>query len=183
MADTKVINFCGGPGVGKTLMAALTFGKMKLLGKKVEYVQEYAKKLVWSNDMLKFRDQYYVSIKQFELLKSVVEHVDYIVMDGSLFLGLYYNRYYIHSTSNVEKTEGIILDCYNQFDNINIYIERNKKIEYETIGRVQNYEEAVAVDVGLLNILSEYNISYKTFKSSEDEINNIINYILGNVNG
>lgn len=180
MYKTKVINFLGGPGVGKTLMAALTFGKMKLLGKKVEYVQEYAKKLVWLNDMFRFNDQYYISIKQFELLKSVAPHVDYIIMDGSLLLGLYYNRYYIHNTSNVEKTEHIIVDCYNQFDNINIRIERNKQIEYETIGRVQNYEEAIAVDEGLLNIFKEYDIPYESFESSEKEVNNILNYILGN---
>jgi len=30
MYNTKVINFLGGPGAGKTLMAAFTFGKMKL---------------------------------------------------------------------------------------------------------------------------------------------------------
>ena len=177
--NTKVINFIAGPGAGKTLMAALVFGKMKLLGEKVEYIQEYAKKLVWLNDMFRFNDQYYVNIKQFELLKSVVGHVDYIVTDSSLLLGMYYNRYYIHNISNVDKTEHIIFDCYKQFNNINIYLKRNKKAEYETIGRVQNYEEALAADRGSLRILGEYDIQYKTFESSEKEVNNIVNYILG----
>ena len=179
MCNAKVINFLGGPGVGKTLMAAITFGKMKLLGKKVEYIQEYAKKLVWLNDMFRFNDQYYVSIRQFEVLKSVVEHVDYIVTDGPILHGLYYNRHNVDNTSNVEKTEKIIIDCYNKFNNINIYIKRNKKIEYETIGRIQTYKEAMAVDTGLLKLFNEFNIPFKKFKSSEKEIDNILNYILG----
>lgn len=180
---TKVVNFLGGPGVGKTLVAAFTFGRMKLLGLGVEYVQEYAKKLVWLNDMFKFNDQYYMSIKQFELLKSIDGQVDYIIMDSSLLLGLYYNRYYIHSISSGEKAENIIIDCYNQFDNINIYIKRNIKSTYETVGRVQTYEEAVEVDAGVLKLLEEYKIPYKKFESTEEEVNNIINYILGNQNG
>ncbi len=47
---TYIINFIGGPGIGKTTLSALIFAKLKLHENKyvVELVQEYAKTLVWS---------------------------------------------------------------------------------------------------------------------------------------
>ena len=44
---TYIINLLGGPGCGKSTIAALIFAKLKLHEKKysVEYVQEYAKYL------------------------------------------------------------------------------------------------------------------------------------------
>lgn len=178
MSKTKIVNILGGPGVGKTLVAALVFGNMKLLGEKVEYVQEYAKKLVWLNDIDRLNDQYYVSCRQFSVLTSVVGCVDYIITDGPLLHGIYYNRNNADNMSNVEKTEKHIIGCHNKFDNINIYIERNKKVKYETAGRIQTYNGAVKVDVGLLEIFTEHGIEYKKFRSSEKEIDNIVNYIL-----
>ena len=40
----KVINFFGGPGVGKSTAACDLFVAMKKAGYKVEYVDEYAKR-------------------------------------------------------------------------------------------------------------------------------------------
>lgn len=50
---TCVINIIGGPGLGKTTMAALIFANLKKKGFIVEYVQEYAKKLVWQKKFSK----------------------------------------------------------------------------------------------------------------------------------
>ena len=44
---TFVINFIGAPGTGKTTICSLVFAHLKIAGYVVEYVQEYAKKLVW----------------------------------------------------------------------------------------------------------------------------------------
>ena len=56
-----VINLFGGPSSGKTTMAAGLFRLLKTMNKKVELVQEFAKDLVWENNLGKLSDQFYVS--------------------------------------------------------------------------------------------------------------------------
>ena len=48
--DTYIINLIGGPGIGKTTIASMLFANMKLQKKSVEFVQEYAKNLVWREE-------------------------------------------------------------------------------------------------------------------------------------
>lgn len=43
----KVINLFGGPGIGKSTLAAGLFEHMKIAGFNVELVNEYAKDMVW----------------------------------------------------------------------------------------------------------------------------------------
>ena len=76
---TKVINFIGGSGCGKSLMSALVFAELKMKHLSVEYIQEYSKQLVWANNMDLLNDQYHVSIKQYNRIKMMEDKVDYII--------------------------------------------------------------------------------------------------------
>jgi adenylate kinase family enzyme len=177
MNKTFVINIIGAPGVGKTTISALLFAKLKLCGYVCEYVQEYAKKLVWIKDFDTLNNQYHVTKKQFELLKQINGHVDFIVTDGPLIHGIYYNKYNKDNISNVDKTEKYILDCFNKFNNINIVLDRiNRK--YETEGRIQSEDEAKDIDVVLKHLLKINNIKYKIYLAEENSIQNIIEFII-----
>jgi|SRR3989338_3764129 len=174
---TTVINIIGGPCAGKTTIASLIFAHLKLLKKVVEFASEYAKILVWKEDYEILNNQHLVSFEQYKLLQSINNKVEYIITDGSLIHGLYYNRTNPNNMSNVEKTEKAILNYYQKFNNIVIYLERND-IEYDTIGRVHTYQEALDADAGILNILQKYKFEYRSFVSNIDEIDNMIDYIL-----
>src|SRR3989338_3579742 len=74
----------------------------------------------------------------------------------------------------------VSFEQYKLLQSINnnvIYLERND-IEYDTIGRVHTYQEALDADAGILNILQKYKFEYRSFVSSIDEIDNMIDYIL-----
>ena len=175
--NTKVINLISGPACGKTLTAALIFAHLKLQGKNAEYVSEYAKKLVWLGDFENLNNQYYVSLKQFKLMKAMVGKIEYLVADCSLLQGLYYNKFYPDNTSNIEKTEKKIWDLYNSFEkNINIFLVRGD-YPYEEAGRYQNEDEAKAIDAELEKILIDNNVQYAKFKSGFDSITEILEYI------
>jgi len=90
-----IIQIIAGPGAGKTTVAALLFAKMKLCNPtlRIEYVQEYAKKLVWRRDFEALNDQYQVSRKQYMLFDAMKDEVDVIITDTSLLIGLYHNRH------------------------------------------------------------------------------------------
>jgi len=73
---TKVINFVAAPSSGKSLMAALIFSELKMRHYKAEYVQEYAKTLIWQNRLEELANQYKVSLVQFYMINSINSQVD-----------------------------------------------------------------------------------------------------------
>ena len=177
---TYIINLIGGPGSGKSVLAALLFAKLKVHKNKylVEYVQEYAKYLVWTKQFDILNNQHYVTQYQYKLLKQMDKHVDFIVTDGPLIQGMYYNMHNKDNISNVEKTEQYMIDCHHEFNNINIFLNRGD-YEYETQGRLQTEEESREIDVILKHLLKQKKIEFKVFDAGADDenINKIIDYI------
>lgn len=182
MIKTKIINLISWPGVWKSTMAALLFVHMKIAWHNVEYVPEFAKQLIWKKEFDILNNQYYVSQEQYKLLKSMVWVVDYIITDGSLIHWIHYNRINPDNISNIEKTEKKILESYNEFENINIYLDRNNNIDYETAGRIQNLEEAKIADSELQKILNDNNIEHINIMSDINSIQQILDYITKNSN-
>lgn len=180
---TYLINIIAGPSCGKTTICSLLFAKLKIKGFVVEYVQEFAKSLVWTENYDLLNNQYYVTQTQFNLMKQMIGKVDFIVTDGSLLHGLYYNRHNKDNISNIEKTETFILNSYNQFNNINIFLERGN-FPYEHQGRIQNEDEAKEIDVILKHMLKQSNINFECMKSdaSDENLSLMINYILSKIN-
>jgi hypothetical protein len=122
-------------------------------------------------------NQYHVTKKQFELLQQINGHVDFIVTDGPLIHGIYYNKYNKDNISNIDKTEKYILNCFSKFNNINIVLDRiNRK--YETEGRIQSEDEAKDIDVVLKHLLKINSIEYKNYPSEEKSVQNIIDFII-----
>lgn len=178
---TKVINFVASPSTGKSLMAALIFSELKMRHYKAEYVQEYAKTLVWQDRLDDLANQYNVSLEQYRMIKSVNGKVNYICLDSPLLLGLYYNRHHDNNVCNVEKTEKMILSKMSEFDNIYIFLERNEEFPYEIEGRIHNEEQSKVISSQLLDLLDEFGIEYKLFKSDQKNVSAILEYILSKV--
>lgn len=57
---TKIINLIGGPGVGKSTLAAEIFAELKKKGKSAELALEYAKDQVWDENLRILKDQLYI---------------------------------------------------------------------------------------------------------------------------
>lgn len=174
---SKLINLVAGPCAGKTTMAALIFAEMKIQGYNVEYVSEYAKQLVWLKEFELLNNQHHVSLYQFKLFDAMKDAVEYIVTDGSLLHGLYYNRSNKDNVSNIEKTEQFILKCFGNFNNINIFLDRIDN-PYMPEGRLQSFKEALEVDKELENILQEFNIPYTKFVAKQEITKSIVGHII-----
>jgi hypothetical protein len=175
---TKVVNFVSGAGAGKSLMAAMTFAELKMRHIKAEYVQEYAKTLVWQRRYEELDNQYQVSTEQYRMIKAVDGAVDYIVCDSGLIIGVFYNRYHKTNVCDVQKTEQMLLNKMTEFDNIYIFLERNPEFPFEQQGRIQDEQEAKLIDKQFKNLLEELKLPYKSFLSSRDSIPKILDYIL-----
>lgn len=174
--DSFIVNVIGGPGVGKSTIYSFIYARMKTRRQSVEQVQEVAKKLVWAEKFEELDNQYHVSMQQYAELSAVYGKVKFVITDGSLIHGLYYNR---HNPTNVcdrDITEKKIIELYRRFNNINIVLTRGG-FPYEQAGRIQNSDEARHVDTTLLNILEKFGIPYKTFSSDESQVDAMIEYI------
>ena len=174
---SKVINFVGGSGCGKSLMSALTFAELKMNHFTAEYIQEYAKTLVWEKRFEDLDNQYQVSTIQYKMIKAVDGRVDYIICDSGLIVGIFYNRYNITNICDVKKTEKMLLSKMNDMNNIYIYLERNLEFPFENAGRIQDEEESKQIDILFKNLLHELNLPYLSVISSKNSIPQIIDYI------
>ncbi len=159
-----VINFVGGPCIGKTTMTCGLYTEMKIQGCSVEYVPEYAKKLIWKKKSHKLNNQHLVSMKQYEHINLMNGNVDYAITDSPLLLGAYYNRQNLNNICNIERTERTIMEWFRKFNNIVIMIERCD-FSYTEVGRVHTREEAFEADKGLLALCDEHKIPYVRFRA------------------
>ena len=173
---TFLINFISGPAVGKSLMSAALYVDLKRKNYVAEYVQEVAKKLVWTKNFRILNNQYTISELQYMAIKDLLGEVDFIITDGPLVHGLYYNAYNKQNVSSKKKTREAIHQWMAEFHNINIFLERGD-YPYETYGRYQKESEAKEIDTILKNILDENNIPYLSIQSDIDNIPKIIEYI------
>jgi nicotinamide riboside kinase len=174
---TKIINLIGAPSVGKSVIAASLFAELKMKHFKAEYVQEYAKMLVWQNRLDELANQYNVSLQQYKMIKAIDNKVDYICVDSPLVIGLFYNRHFPDNICNIEKTEKMIKSKMEEFDNIYIYLQRNTEFPFEKEGRIHTEDEAKIIDAKILDLLNELNIDYKIFKSDRNLIPEMLDYI------
>lgn len=158
----KVVNLFGGPGTGKSTTAADLFALMKWSNKSVELVNEYAKEIVWEQRYKIFEDQLYVTAKQNRKLHRVKDQVEWAITDSPLLLSMVYSK-----PDYLPKTfRSMIYELYDTYDNINIFLEREKP--YHQVGRNQSEEEARELDVQIKELLEEGGYNYHVIPANAD---------------
>lgn len=177
--NAVVINMISGPCSGKSVLAAELFVHMKKQGYQVEYLQEYAKTLVWLKDFDMLNNQHLVSYKYFRSIKVLSEckDIQFVILDSSLLNGLYYNRHNFNNTSDMFKTESLIMDYYGRFKNINLFVHRGKDYKYDNAGRIENENESKLIDSYLQSSLEHRKIPHKCVIYDDDVIANVMQYI------
>lgn len=154
-----VVNLFGGPGTGKSTLAAALFSNLKIKGVNAELVTEFAKDLVWSERNKELQDQVYILGKMYHKLWRLKDKVDVVVIDSPLPLCVYYDQ------GKTPGMEDFVVDLFNQFRNINILLERN--FPYQQEGRYQDEEGAVKVHNDIYKLLDALNINFTKCHSPE----------------
>jgi RecA/RadA recombinase len=136
--STIVCNLFGGPGLGKSTMAAGVFSNLKRFGVSCELVTEVAKRYTWSDRKQCLLCQPKVFGKQLDLIEMLIDKVDIIVVDSPILLSVIYNKEYPESFNQAVK------DIFRKFNNVNVLLKREKP--YVQLGRNQTEEEARKID-------------------------------------
>lgn len=167
MTKAVVINLFGGPGLGKSTIAAGLFYSMKVAGFQVESVTEYAKDVVWDQAPNKFSDQLYITAKQNRRLWRLQDQVDWIVSDSPLLLGIeyappeYFPNFY----------RKLLFEVWDHYENRNFLLERTTP--YDPVGRNQNETEAKEIDISIRKMLDKHKIKYTSLPSNDETVSKI----------
>lgn len=175
MSQTTYINLFGGPGVGKSTLAAGVFYELKKRGLSIELVTEYVKELVWENRLETLTHQPYISMKQFRNLSRVKGKVDLVITDSPMLKDyIYANRY---CPELPEAYYDLLAWAHHSLGNgVNIVL--NRAHEYRTEGRLQTLKEAVALDNSLFDMLNDLDIEYYECDPTVSSVLEILEEIL-----
>lgn len=146
----KVINFWGGPGVGKSSAAAQLYAAMKAQDLRVELVTEAAKDLTYEGDVRRLNNQLLILAQQHDRLDRIAGQVDYAITDSPLPLGLVY----LNPRWRTEAFVMVTRETFAQFDNTNIMLKRVKP--YQTYGRYQTEAEARVLDGNIEKVFNDF---------------------------
>lgn len=165
-----VINMFGGPGAGKSTMAAHLFAELKWSGVNCELSTEFAKDKVWEESFKVLDSQIYIFGKQFHKLKRLEDKVEVIITDAPLLLSTIYNR------ENGESFNQVVVETFNSFNNINYFINRKKG--YNPKGRMQTEDQSKEIDNSVHNALDKYEMDYSIIPGEREEITILRDQIL-----
>lgn len=166
---TKVINFYGGPGSGKSTQAAGLFYHMKANGFSVELVNEFAKEVVWEGNVPMLKDQLWVLAHQHRRLVRLAGKVEYIITDSPVLLSIAYRSLY-DGPMYSDLIDQLAWECYNMYENTNIFLNRHIVYDYQDVGRAQDYEQSKRIDESILEIFNQHNIEHSRMPVTEQTV-------------
>lgn len=174
---SKLINLFGGPGIGKSSIAAGITYKLKKKHITCDNPYEFPKLLAWDKNNEAIKDQLYVLANQHRGIAKAYGKVDYIVIDSPIMFSLIYKTYYntgYPAEFYSDSFNQMIIDLHNKYDNLNILLERTDAGVHNDKERYQTLEESISIDTHTKKILDENNIPYHIVKVGKNTVREII---------
>jgi len=135
-----IVNFFGGPCVGKTTLAAGLFYELKRNEIEVEFAMEECKKFVWEKNWSIFENQLYIfGLEHQKLFRLCQNEIDVVITDSPILLSLVYD---IQTNPNIpdrhvtydEFRRDFYINEFQKFKNLNFLIKRTET-NFSKIGR------------------------------------------------
>ena len=144
------INLYGGPGIGKSTMAAELFVELKHRGIKTELVGEFAKELSYDFAYNVMADQHYLfAIQSHRLWRLARAGVEVAVCDSPLLLNLAYDQ-----DSDNSCFIQFIISEYGRYTNFDYVLERNEDY-WDRDKRSGKVQDAIQMDHKIDAILTD----------------------------
>lgn len=146
----KVINLFGGPGCGKSTIAAGLFYELKRRRLNVELVTEYAKDLLYSDHLeTMMENQEVIYAEQNFRMQRLIGKVDYVVTDSPILLSAVYPviNHVLFGTKEwpaLPEFQALVRKQFRCYDNVNIWLARPD--DYDDTGRLQDEGQAKWID-------------------------------------
>jgi len=175
----KIINLFGGPGVGKSTLAAGVFSLMKLEGKDVELVTEYAKELVWESVALENLSQLNIFANQYKRIARLDGKVEYVVTDSPLLLSSIYLTYNMDFDPALDK---VIVHAHRYWETRDFLVKRDPNRRFTEVGRWHNVTESDRIGEACAALLDKLGSPYTLVPGNKTGITSIMqgvdNYLI-----
>lgn len=147
MTKTFVVNLFGGPGVGKSTLAAEVFVELKKRGSiQVELIQEYVKAWAWEGKPVGPFDQVYILAKQLKLETRLYGKVDVVITDSPLLFSPIYERFYGAKNPMSEAAALAVMKAAEDHGVTHLHYLLPRTVPYDERGRYQTEQQAIEVD-------------------------------------
>lgn len=173
---TLVVNLYGGPGTGKSTLAAQLFAELKWAGYECELITEYAKKLVWQDATDILSDQIYVFGKQQHMLQVLNDQVDVIITDSPILLSIIYGKEF-GTCLQRDALNRLAVRTHETYDNLDIFLRRTKP--YVESGRLQTHEEAKELDSEIWSLLDNNLHEFEEIDATKAAVTEIATLTIG----
>lgn len=181
---SMIINFFGGPGIGKSTQSAGLFTKMKKHHMDVELTFEFPKIVAWEENVSAVKDQFYITANQHRNISRLFGKVEYIIVDSPIILGTIYKDIY-----NAEPQypgmfydnsfDDFLMSLFKKYISLNIFLKRDDT-SYNEKGRFQTLPESKDIDEKIKTKLIDHNIPFIEFDINNNTSTDIFNYIKQN---
>lgn len=158
------INLYGGPGSGKSTVAAGVFSRLKDQMVTCEWVQEPIKVDAYRKIPAVGYDQFLLFAKQMSMEDTLLRNgVDIVINDAPLLMNLFYTQ------KSGAKYVTDLLDMAGDFEQlypgVHIFIERGDR-PYNEKGRYQNKEQARLLDAEIVEFVTPYLVRSSLHRAS-----------------
>jgi predicted ATPase len=156
----KIINLYGGPGAGKTTMAAYLFYRLKAAGFRAELVGEAAREIIYDRNpgvtaAQLIDNQFLISGLQVERIKRLERHgIEVAIADSPLRQGLAYVtdiELRAALTNAIARFEGFMSPAFN------VFVQRTIGT-YDKESRAQTEEQARTLDDKIWKLMRMHSI-------------------------
>jgi hypothetical protein len=180
--DSLIINFFGGPGIGKSTQSTELYTIMKKHHFDVELTYEFPKIVAWEENHSAIKDQFYITANQHRNISRLYGKVKYIIVDSPIILGMVYKTRYNtepqYPSMFYDKTfDEFLLSLFKKYNSLNILLRRDDTT-YDENGRFQNLQESKDIDKDVKTRLLVNSIPFVEFDVYGNTSLDIFNYII-----
>lgn len=161
------VNLFGGPGAGKTVMAARMFAGLKMMGVEAMNPEEHAKLAILSGRPWLLDEQIIMAGKTMETMFNLKDKASVIIMDSPILLCSVYGK------REPPAFHSLIEDVHKRFNHVNIMVIRDEKAGYDPSNRREDQEQALLIDHLLTNKIESIGEDFLSVRRGQD-INEIL---------
>jgi hypothetical protein len=173
------INLFGGPGVGKSTLAARLYAHLKLNGLNAELVREEVKLWAYAKREIHPWDCIPIFGRQFEREQRLLQlGVSPIITDSPLLLNVFYSQT-VHGCPAHRELADICKKFNETWPALNVFVCRPSR-DYSSSGRYQTEEAAHKLDEEIENQLAVHGVQYhRTLLDSEEDFADFLSFVWG----